>query len=88
MKQNHYPNPPKNRQFVICESEPQPAERIAPCSVSDGERAFLMLKNIDKCIDCAIEHTQNGGSPEMQTMLMHCKSETIGYTDPAAEFRL
>lgn len=49
---------------------------------------FITKKNIDKCIALAIEHTQNGGSPEIQTMLMHYKSETIGYKDPAAEFRL
>ncbi len=53
----------------------------------DSEK-FITKKNIDKFIGFAIVHTQNGGSPEIQTMLMHHKSETVGYRDPSAQFKL
>lgn len=49
---------------------------------------FITKKNIDKFIECAIAHTQSGGSPEIQTMLMHYKSEVLGYADPAETFKL
>ncbi len=49
---------------------------------------FITKKNIDKFIGCAIGHTQNGGSIEIQTMLLHYKSEVLGYKDPAAQFKL
>lgn len=42
---------------------------------------FITAKNIDKLIDYAIEHTQNGGSTEPQIVLMHYKNEHIGFND-------
>ena len=49
---------------------------------------FITKKNIDKFIESAIAHTQSGGSPEIQTMLMHHKAEVLGYSDPEAQFKL
>lgn len=45
---------------------------------------FVTKKNIDKFITSAIEH----GNIEIQTMLMHYKSDVLGYKDPAAQFKL
>lgn len=42
------------------------------------ELRFITEKNIDDLISCAIEHTQNGGSPEPQLVLTQYKNDNIG----------
>ncbi len=49
---------------------------------------IITKNNIDKCIEYAIAHTQNGGSPEIQMMLIHYKSEVLGYKDSSTAFKL
>lgn len=52
------------------------------------EKHMISSEYIDECIGFAIAYTQIGGSPEIQTMLMHYKSDVLGYEDPAAQFKL
>ena len=49
---------------------------------------IIKKENIDKCIEYAIAHTQNGGSPEIQMMLMHYKLEVLGYEDSSTAIKL
>lgn len=49
---------------------------------------FLTKRNIDKCVNYAIANAQNDGGLEIQTMLLHYKSEVLGYADPADAFKL
>ena len=43
---------------------------------------LLTKKNIDKLIEYAIQHTQNGGTVEIQAILMRYKNDNIGYSEP------
>lgn len=42
---------------------------------------ILNSKNIDKLIEYAIQNTQNGGSHEIQIMLINYKNDNIGFSD-------
>ncbi len=43
---------------------------------------LLTKRNIDKIIEYAIQHTQNGGTVEIQAILMRYKNNNIGYSEP------
>ncbi len=68
--------------FLIKNHNPEAIQKL----LDSGK--IIKKENIDKCIEYAIAHTQNGGSPEIQMMLMHYKSEVLGYKDSSAVFKL
>ena len=43
---------------------------------------LLTKRNIDKLIEHAIQHTQNGGTVEIQVILMRYKNDNIGFSEP------
>ena len=44
---------------------------------------LLTKRNIDNLIEYAIQHTQNGGTVEIQALLMRYKNENIGFSTPS-----
>ena len=43
---------------------------------------LLTKRNIDNLIEYAIQHTRNGGTVEIQALLMCYKNENIGFSTP------
>lgn len=69
------------------EEEEGVTQVVIPDGVTEiGESAFENCRNLVSVRFS--EHTKNGGSAEMQTMLMKYKSEVNGYKDAKNMFKL